>query len=165
MVVAGGRLMIVKIKLTALKNVAWHEYALRFTLGGLATVATGLIASVWGPVTGGLFLAFPAIFCASATLIEKHERQRKQRAGLPGARRGQEAAALESSGTALGSFGLLAFAAVIWILLPVAGTAEAFTGAIAAWAIVSVSLWWAHRFVRFRKRRSVDASGFRRTGL
>jgi hypothetical protein len=145
--------MVVKFKLSALKTVAWHEYALRFALGGLATVATGLIAQFYGPVTGGLFLAFPAIFCASATLIEKHERQRKQWAGLPGKRRGQEAAALDSSGAALGSFGLLAFGAVIWTLLPAAGAAWAFAGAIVAWLFVSVSLWWAHRFVRFRKRR------------
>lgn len=143
--------MTVKVKLSALKTVTWQDYALRFALGGFATVGTGLIANACGPVTGGLFLAFPAIFCASATLIEKHERQRRQRAGLSGARRGQEAAALESSGAALGSFGLLAFAAVIRILLPVAGTAWAFVGAIAAWPLVSVSLWWAHRFVRFRK--------------
>jgi hypothetical protein len=145
--------MMIKVKLSSLKSVAWHEYALRFALGGLATVATGLIASVWGPVTGGLFLAFPAIFCASATLVEKHEQQRKERAGLAGGRRGQEAAALDSAGTALGSFGLLAFAAVIWTVLPVAGTAWAFAGAIAAWTLVSVFLWWARRFVHFRKRR------------
>jgi hypothetical protein len=144
--------MIVKLKLSSLKSVAWREYALRFALGGLATVATGLIAKVYGPAIGGLFLAFPAIFCASATLIEKHERQRKERKGLSGARRGQEAAALDACGAALGSFGLLAFAAVIWSVPPVAGTAGAFAGAIAAWLMVSVSLWWARRFIRFRKQ-------------
>lgn len=147
--------MVVKVKLSTLKTVTWRDYALRFALGGLATVATGLIAHFYGPVTGGLFLAFPAIFCASATLIEKHERQRKQRAGLSGARRGQEAAALDASGAALGSFGLLAFGAVVRLLLPVAGTAWSFAGAIAAWVLVSVCLWWAHRFVRFRKRRRI----------
>jgi hypothetical protein len=31
-----------------------------------------------------VFLAVPAIFCASATLIEKHERDRKQKLGLSG---------------------------------------------------------------------------------
>jgi hypothetical protein len=30
-----------------------------------------------GPRVGGLFLAFPAIFPASATLVEKHEKQKK----------------------------------------------------------------------------------------
>jgi hypothetical protein len=48
----------------------------RFALGGFATVAAGLVADLWGPAAGGLFLAFPAIFCATATLIEKHERER-----------------------------------------------------------------------------------------
>ena len=64
--------MLVRIKVSALWDTHWHEYALRFGLGGLATVRTGLIAEVFGPATGGLFLAFPAVFCASATLIEKH---------------------------------------------------------------------------------------------
>jgi len=82
--------MIVKARLSALMDTKWHEYALRFGLGGFATVATGLIASKFGPVTGGLFLAFPAIFCASATLVEKHERERKQKAGLRGERRGRK---------------------------------------------------------------------------
>jgi uncharacterized membrane protein len=140
--------MIVKVKLSALKSEKWHDYVLRFTLGGLATVATGLIAAAWGSVTGGLFLAFPAIFCASATLIEKKERQRKERAGLKGTRRGQEAAALNSVGAALGSFGLLAFGAIMWSLLPAAGVAWAFAGALLAWAVVAVSLWWLRRFVR-----------------
>jgi len=38
------------------------------------TVIAGLIAFRFGPVVGGLFLAFPAIFPASATLIERHGR-------------------------------------------------------------------------------------------
>ena len=108
--------MLVKIKFSALRDTHWHEYALRFGLGGLATVCTGLIAEAFGPAAGGLFLAFPAIFCASATLIEKHERDRKVRAGLLGKRRGQQAAALDAMGAAIGSFGLLAFGAVMWTL-------------------------------------------------
>ena len=33
----------------------------------------------FGPAVGGLFLAFPAIFPASATLIEKDESQKKEK--------------------------------------------------------------------------------------
>jgi hypothetical protein len=80
------------------------------------TVVAGLIAARFGPVIGGLFLAFPAIFPASATLIEKHVRERKEKAGLPGARRGKEAAALDAAGAVLGSFGLAAFGVVIWLI-------------------------------------------------
>ena len=47
-------------------------------------------AEKFGPGIGGLFLAFPAIFPASATLIEKHEEQRKQVRGLQGTRRARE---------------------------------------------------------------------------
>lgn len=148
-------MMVIKLRLAALKETTWHEYAMRFALGGLATVAAGLIAAEFGPVVGGLFLAFPAIFCASATLIEKHERKRKQKAGLRGEVRGRQAAALDSMGAALGSFGLLAFAAVIWRLLPSAGTAWAFAAASAAWLLVSVTLWWLHRKMRCRLHRTL----------
>jgi hypothetical protein len=51
------------------KNVKLHDYVVPFFLGGAVTVATGLIAKTFGPVTGGLFLALPAIFPASATLL------------------------------------------------------------------------------------------------
>ena len=47
-------------------------------LGGVMTVVAGLIAARFGPVIGGLFLAFPAIFPATATLIEKHVLERKE---------------------------------------------------------------------------------------
>ena len=142
--------MIVGVKPSALKCTKGYEYALRFVLGGLATVFTGLIASSYGPVTGGLFLAFPAIFCASVTLVEKHERKRKQKLGLRGRRRGQEAAAQEAAGTALGSCGLLAFGAVIWLVAPATQTVWTFALAIAAWLLVSTVLWRARRYVRFR---------------
>ena len=69
--------MIVQAKFSALREGNWREYAARFALGGLATVLAGGVAQIFGPEVGGLFLAFPAIFCASATLIEKHERRRK----------------------------------------------------------------------------------------
>jgi hypothetical protein len=56
---------------------------------------------------------------ASATLIQKHVRERKEKAGLPGARRGKEAAALDAVGVALGSFGLAAFGLVIRLMIAV----------------------------------------------
>jgi hypothetical protein len=142
--------MIVGVKPSALKATNGYEYALRFVLGGMATVFTGLIASLYGPVIGGLFLAFPAIFCASVTLVEKHERERKEKLGLKGTRRGQEAAAQEAAGTTLGSFGLLAFGGVIWLVAPATATLWTFAFAIVAWSLVSTSLWRIRRRVRFR---------------
>ena len=85
--------MTIQFKPSALRQTRWYEYLVRFGLGGAMTVVAGLIAARFGPVIGGLFLAFPAIFPASATLIEKHVRERKEKAGLAGARRGKEAEA------------------------------------------------------------------------
>jgi hypothetical protein len=137
----------IKVKPSTLRQTKWHEYVIRFALGGLATVVAGVVAKLDGPETGGLFLALPAIFCASATLIEKHERQRKARAGLKGALRGREAAALDSAGTALGSLGLASFGALVWLLVPTLGRATLLP-AFAAWCGVSAMLWWARRHFR-----------------
>lgn len=108
---------------------------LRFALGGLTTVVAGIIADMYGPAVGGLFLAFPAIFCASATLIEKHERKRKQEHGLKGHRRGTDPAALDASGAAIGSVGLAAFALAVWLLAPGYGFALLLMASI-AWLLV-----------------------------
>jgi uncharacterized protein DUF3147 len=132
--------MLVKIKLSALAEGHWYEYAVRFVLGGVVTVFAGLIASEWGPAVGGLFLAFPAIFPASATLVEKHERERKEKAGLQGSRRGREAGALEAAGAVLGSVGLLTFGLIVWQFAPAAPGIALCAGAL-AWLAVSVLLW------------------------
>jgi hypothetical protein len=137
--------MNIQIKLSALRETQWHEYLIRLVLGGLATVGTGAIASLLGPETGGVFLAFPAIFCASTTLIEKHERERKEKAGLRGTRRGKEAAALEAAGAALGSIGLLIFGAAIWLLDR--SSWLALLVASAAWFVTSVLLWSVRRWI------------------
>lgn len=81
---------------------------------------TGLIASHCGPAIGGLFLAFPAIFPASATLVERHERDKKRRAGILNTLRGRLSAALDARGALLGAIALMAFAAIIWKGLTIA---------------------------------------------
>ena len=91
----------------------WYEYAIRFVFGGLTTAIAGGIAREFGPATGGLFLAFPAIFLASATLIEKHEKQEKEKHRLDGAKRGRQATSLDAAGSAMGSIGLLFFALIV----------------------------------------------------
>ena len=135
-----------RIKFSALRETQWHEYLIRFVLGGLVTAGTGAIASLFGPETGGLFLAFPAIFCASATLIEKHERERKHKSGLRGTRRGKEAAALDAAGATLGSFGLLAFGAAVWLLAAYSAGLSLLAGSV-AWVLVCVCLWSIRRWI------------------
>src|SRR6201996_531081 len=101
--------MVVRFKLSALKEGRWYEYGIRFGLGGLATVVTGIIADSKGASIGGLFLAFPAVLCASATLVEAHERREKREHHMEGHRRGTDAAGLETAGAVMGSLGLAAF--------------------------------------------------------
>lgn len=145
--------MPVHFKLEGLKESHWTEHAVRFGLGGLATVLAGVVAKIWGPATGGLFLAFPAIFCASATLIEKHERKRKEEKGLSGRRRGQEAAALDAAGAAWGSIALGIFGLVVWLMAGLG--AVALVAACVAWLVVAVSGWWLRRFLRHTRRSGV----------
>jgi hypothetical protein len=140
-------MMHVRLKVSTLRGVHWYEYVIRFVIGGLITVMTGIIAMIYGPVIGGLFLAFPAIFPATVTLIEKQVREKKEHAGLTGARRGKDAAALEAAGAALGSFGLMAFAAVVWLLLPLFNW-PVFSLACAAWFAAALLMWFTRRFVR-----------------
>lgn len=139
--------MLVKLSSSALRQTRWYEYGVRFLLGGLATVLAGVVSARFGVAIGGLFLALPAIFCASATLIESHERRTKEKAGFSGRRRGQQAAALDAAGAGLGSLGLAAFAATFYALVA-ASVIGAFAVAILAWAAVSVSAWWLRRKLR-----------------
>ena len=71
--------MMIRIDLAGLRKTKWHDYAARFLFGGLITAAAGLIAQRWGPGIGGLFLAFPAIFPASATLVETRKAEEEPR--------------------------------------------------------------------------------------
>ena len=141
----------IRISSSSLRQGRWYEYVIRFALGGGATVFTGIISSRYGASVGGLFLALPAIFCASATLIEKHEIRRKREAGLSGERRGQKAAALDAAGAALGALGMLAFA---WVFRQMVehSVAAAFAAASLAWIIVSVAAWFVRRKLRFARR-------------
>lgn len=133
--------MRIRINLDSLKQIRWHEYLTRFLLGGIITVATGLIAKHFGPVIGGLFLAFPAIFPAGATLIEKHERDKKRRAGIPQTTHGRLAAALDGRGAAMGTIALAAFGLLVWKLLPRYNAALILTVALATWLVLATLIW------------------------
>ncbi|MDH2349539.1 DUF3147 family protein [Bradyrhizobium sp. SSUT112] len=148
----------VRFSPSSLKEGRWYEYVIRFALGGAATVFTGLVSSRYGAFIGGLFLALPAIFCASATLIEKHEIRRKREAGLAGERRGQMAAAVDSAGAALGALGMLAFAA-IFSLMADSSIAAAFMSASLAWLIISVAAWYVRRKMRPVRRVRTEQKG------
>jgi hypothetical protein len=152
--------VIVKVSSSTLKDGRWYEHLIRFVLGGMATVVTGVISSRFGASVGGLFLALPAIFCASATLIEKHEQRRKRDAGVDGGRRGQQAAALDAVGAAIGSMGMLGFA-LIFSLLVEGYPPAAFIAASTAWCVISAGAWRSWRHVRLFARSGRNRPHFR----
>ena len=133
--------MKVSMDSSAFRRTRWYEYAVRFLFGGAITVIAGLLAQHFGPALGGLFLAFPAIFPASATLVEKHEREKKQRAGIFHTDRGLQAAAVDAAGAAMGSVGLVIFAFTIWKLLPLWHASAVLLCATAGWLVTSFGLW------------------------
>jgi hypothetical protein len=145
--------MQVHLSVSSLSNSRWYEYLIRFALGGAITILTGVIGSVWGASIGGLFLALPAIFCASATLIERHEIRRKKEAGVRGVRRGREAAALDAAGAALGSIAMIGFAATFLAMSPY-GAAVAFTGASIVWIFIALGAWHLRWALKRWQRRS-----------
>jgi len=115
--------------LGALAKTKWYEYLVRFAFGGAITVTARFLAEHFGPVFGGLFLAFPAIFPASVPLVAKHETHKKQNAGIETNSRGRQAVAVDAAGAPLGSVGLAAFALTVWKFLPYYNSAFVFLAA------------------------------------
>lgn len=133
--------MQIKIDLSSLRKTKWHEYAVRFFFGGLITALAGIIAKEYGPVIGGLFLAFPAIFPAGATLIENHEKQEKEKVGLDGTIRGRQAAGVDAAGSAMGSVGLFCFALLVCRSITHHSTWTVLGAATVTWLGVSIMIW------------------------
>ena len=139
--------------LSALARTGRYEYGLRFLFGGAITLLAGILAKRYGPVFGGLFLAFPAIFPASVTLVEKHEREKKALAGIVQTARGREAAALDARGAVMGSAALICFALAAWKLIPVSQSVAALFLALALWLAGAFLVWRLRRHRLFFKLR------------
>ena len=137
----GESLTKITVDLSSVRQTTWQQFATRFLVGGTITSVVGIIAKEFGPGIGGLFLAFPAIFPASATLIEKHELQKKQRAGMSGVKRSREVAGADAAGAAMGCAGLLAFAFTVYKTLPSHPAWQVLSAAVLVWGAVSVLVW------------------------
>jgi hypothetical protein len=133
--------MKVSVNLSAVAEIRWYEYIPRFLFGGAITALAGIVAKEYGPSVGGLLLAFPAIFPAGATLLEKHEIEKKQEIGKPGKQRGRKAAALDAAGACIGAVGLVIFAFLVWKLLLSLPLGAVLLIATIAWLVVSATAW------------------------
>jgi hypothetical protein len=146
--------MRIDTDLSVLRSTRWYEYVIRFAAGGAATVLAGLVADRYGPSIGGLFLAFPVIFPATATLIDSHERNRKAVAGMRGVERGRAAAAADAYGASIGAIGLTAFAIVVWRAIPAHSAWFVLPLATISWLATSLLLWLVREHLWRRLRRS-----------
>jgi uncharacterized membrane protein (GlpM family) len=122
------------------RETSFRAYAVRFVLGGAITAAAGLVAHAFGPVVGGLFLAFPAIAPAAITLIERHD--------------GTRAAGASALGAAIGGVGLLAFGAVVWLLAERLPAWLVLLLATLVWLAASVGFWAAFNRLRYALKRA-----------
>jgi hypothetical protein len=116
-----------RLELGGLKKTKPSEYAVRFVFGGIVTALAGLATHAWGPVVGGLFLAFPAILPASLTLVSQHD--------------GRRVAVDDARGGQLGSVGLIAFGAVVWAAAPRWPPAVLLALATVVWLTINGALW------------------------
>lgn len=133
--------MRITLNFSKLSRTHWSEYVSRFAFGGSVAALAGVIAKEFGAGVGGLFLAFPAIFPASATLLEKHQEQKMRKAGGHGKLRGRRAAALDAAGASIGAIGLMAFAFVVWKLIADHSNWVVLPIATGVWLVVSVLIW------------------------
>ena len=147
---------VVEARMSSLKDVKPHEWAVRFLFGGACTVLAGLIAKQFGPAVGGLFLAFPAIFPAGASLLEAHIRRKMAKAGLDGTNRGRVAASVDSAGASIGCIGLAGFAMTLWRGLPGHNAYLVITAGTIVWAALSVIFWFV------RKSRLLRSASYKR---
>jgi len=74
-------------------------------------------------------------------LIEKHEKQKKERQGIDGTVRGRMAASIDAAGAAMGSLGLAVFAFVVWKLVPRDSHLMVLIVATISWLAVSALVW------------------------
>jgi hypothetical protein len=114
-----------------LRDIDLRALLIRFVFGFVVSVSVGLITLVAGDRVGGLFLAFPGILPASLTLIARKD--------------GEHKAQVDAAGAILGGFGLSAFGAASWFLLPRLAPAWAELCATVAWGVVAIGSYMAVR--------------------
>jgi hypothetical protein len=137
--------MLIGINVAKLREGTPTEYLTRFLFGGTVTILAALIAHHYGPVIGGLFLAFPGIFAPGLSMTEEHAIERKAKGGADGTLFARAEASVEAAGASAGALGLAAFALTLWIGLPAHSLTLVLPLASAVWLAVSVLLWWIRK--------------------
>lgn len=129
------------VSLSKMRETTVAELASRFAFGGAITVIATLIANRYGPVIGGLFLAFPGIFPPSLSLTQAHAEKRKAKKEKHGTLFGRAEASVEAAGASAGAAGLVAFALTLWKGLPHCALGVLLLPAVVVWLVVSIAMW------------------------
>ena len=137
--------MLIGINVAKLREGKPTEYLTRFLFGGIVTVIATLISTHYGPIIGGLFLAFPGIFAPGLSMTETHAIERKAAGGAIGILFARAEASVEAAGASIGALGLAAFALILWKGLPTHSLALILPLAGAAWLTISVLFWWLRK--------------------
>jgi hypothetical protein len=131
-----------------LRQTTARDYALRFVFGGLITVAAGLVTTHFGPVAGGLLLAFPAILPASLTLLAAHAHNTPP-------------AGADAYGSIFGSVGLVIFSAVVWTLGAIVPAWLVLSLAVFVWIVTACGTWVVVERLRCARRERANAAATR----
>ncbi|MCW2878090.1 MAG: hypothetical protein JWQ95_2190 [Sphaerisporangium sp.] len=122
----------IRVQPSKLRELSARALVVRFLFGAITSVIAALIGERWGPVAGGIFLAFPATLAATLTLIQDEARSR-----IP--------VVEDARGAVLGATGMIAFAVCVWLLATRIPTLLALGVATVVWAVVAgalyVSIW------------------------
>jgi hypothetical protein len=112
-------------------------------------------------VIGGVFLAFPGIFPAGVSLVEKHKISRETEEGKVGVAAARGEASVEATGASAGAWGLAGFALVVWKESAIHSLPVMLGCAALAWLAVSWTAWTIRdkhpRFMRWRGRRATSS--------
>jgi Protein of unknown function (DUF3147) len=122
-----------------LREVNWGEVGIRFAFGAAVSLVAGVVGVLFGAAAGGVWLAFPAILPAGLTLVERKENRRQAERDVRGA--------------ILGAVGMVAFAATVYIGVPLVGGLVAVLVALLVWMVVSLGLYLGLRALLVRRGR------------
>lgn len=111
-----------QLELDKLKQLNKKETLVRFGFGAATSALAGVLSILFGPVIGGVFLAFPAILLASLTLVADEE--------------GRSAARDEARGAGAGALGLIGFAVIGMKLLSRHSSVLSCAAATGCWVLI-----------------------------
>jgi hypothetical protein len=109
--------------------------------------------------------ALPATELPPGTLIEKHEKEKKEHERLEGAELGRKAAGVDAADSAMGSLGLFVFVLLVWQFMPGRNAWPLLVAATSVWLMVFRSGLADPKNERSQQRRCAPSSSRKRRSM